>query len=429
MGRSIINNRWYRLLPVAFITYSLAYLDRANFGLAAAGGLRTSLHITGSMTSLLGAFFFLGYFIFQIPGTLYAERRGTRKLIFRSLILWGLLAAATGMTRNIRLLLLIRFALGAVESAVMPALLIFLTRWFTRAERSRANAVLILGNPVTILWMSILSGYLVHAVGWQWMFIAEGLPAVLWAFCWRRLVMDQPRQAAWLPAAEITALEKQLAAEQHDIRPVRDYATAFRSTTVMLLCAQYALWSIGVYGFVMWLPSILRAAPHMNMVTTGWLAAVPYVFAMLLMIGTSLFADKTGKREKFIWPFLLVASIALYASFASGAGHFWLSFALLTLAGATMYAPYGPFFAVVTELLPENVAGGALALINSMGALGSFGGTYLVGYLNGKTGGFGASYLLMSGSLFLSALFTVWAVRRPRFYKGAGNPGQAASSL
>ena len=184
MNNTIAPKRWYRLIPIAFITYSLAYLDRANFGFAAAGEMAKDLHITAATSSLLGSLFFLGYFFFQIPGAHYAANKSAKKLIFWSLILWGALAAATGLVNNIPLLMIIRFMLGVVESAVMPAMIILLSRWFTKKERSRANTFLILGNPVTILWMSIVSGYLVNAVGWRWMFIWEGLPAIIWAFFW-----------------------------------------------------------------------------------------------------------------------------------------------------------------------------------------------------------------------------------------------------
>ena len=171
MAKLLPKKRWYRLIPIVFITYSLAYLDRANFGFALAGGMAEDLNITAAMSSLLGSLFFLGYFFFQIPGALYAANKSAKKLIFWSLILWGALAMATGMVHNVDLLIAIRFLLGVVESAVMPAMLIFLSRWFTKTERSRANTFLILGNPVTILWMSILSGHLVGTLGWRWMFI------------------------------------------------------------------------------------------------------------------------------------------------------------------------------------------------------------------------------------------------------------------
>lgn len=411
MSNTIAKRRWIRLIPIAFITYSLAYLDRANFGFAAAGGMAKDLNITASMSSLLGSLFFLGYFFFQIPGAFYAANKSAKKLIFWSLILWGVLAMATGLISNINLLIVIRFMLGVVESAVMPSMLIFLSRWFTRTERSRANTFLILGNPVTILWMSILSGYLVKSVGWRWMFIFEGAPAIVWAFFWWRLVNDKPADAKWLTESEKFKLEEKLLAEQQGIKPVKNYVEAFKSRTVILLCLQYALWSIGVYGFVLWLPSIINAAPNSNIVTTGWLASVPYVLAVIAMLSASYFSDKTLNRKIFVWPFLLIGAIAFYGSYLVGTSNFWLSFVLLVIAGGAMYAPYGPFFAIITEILPRNVSGGAIALINSLGALGSFAGAYLVGYLNGATGGFGASYIFMSGSLFLSALLTMIAVK------------------
>ena len=411
MEKTIAPSRWYRLIPIAFITYSLAYLDRANFGFGAASGMAADLHITSATSSLLASLFFLGYFFFQIPGALYAANKSARKLIFWSLISWGGLATATGLVSNVNVLIVIRFMLGVVESAVMPAMLIFLSRWFTKSERSRANTFLILGNPATILWMSVLSGYLINAVGWRWMFILEGMPAIIWAFLWWRLVDDKPKNAKWLPEEEKVALERKFQQEQEGIKPMKNFAEAFKSRIVILLSLQYAFWSIGVYGFVMWLPSIIKAAPNMDIVSTGWLSSVPYLLAIIAMLTASYFSDKTLNRKVFVWPFLLIGAIAFYGSYLLGTQHFWLSFVLLIIAGGAMYAPYGPFFAIIPEILPQNVAGGAMALINSFGALGSFAGSYLVGYLNGETGGFGASYIFMSGSLLLSALITMIAVK------------------
>ena len=414
MPELLARKRWYRLIPIVFITYSLAYLDRANFGFALAGGMGQDLNITAAISSLLGSLFFLGYFFFQIPGALYAANKSTRKLIFWSLILWGALAMATGMVHNITLLIVIRFMLGVVESAVMPSMLIFLSRWFTRAERSRANTFLILGNPVTILWMSIVSGHLVGTLGWRWMFIIEGAPGIIWAFFWLYLVNDKVKDAGWLSESQKAKVEERLALEQQSIKPVKNYAEAFKSKVVVLLCIQYALWSIGVYGFVMWLPSIINEAPNMDIVTTGWLSSLPYVLAIIAMLLASHFSDKTLNRKEFIWPFLLVGAIAFYGSYLVGTSNFWLSFVLLVIAGGAMYAPYGPFFAIITEVLPRNVSVGAIALINSLGALGSFIGAYVVGYLNGLTGNFSASYIFMAGSLFLSAILTIVAFKEAK---------------
>ncbi|MFP7226116.1 MFS transporter [Priestia filamentosa] len=413
MKKQIAKQRWLRLIPVVFITYSLAYLDRANYGFGAAAGLAKDLHITPAISSLLGSLFFLGYFFFQIPGAHYAEKKSAKKLIFWSLILWGGLATATGLVSHVGFLFVIRFALGVVESAVMPAMLVFLSHWFTKAERSRANTFLILGNPATVLWMSIVSGYLLESFGWRWMFILEGFPAVIWAFLWWKLVNDEPKDAKWLSSEEKRDLQEELEKEQRGIKPVKGYKEAFKNRTVILLSIQYALWSIGVYGFVMWLPSIIKAAPNMDIVKTGWLSSVPYVLAVVLMLAVSYLSDKFLNRSAFVWPFLLVGALAFAGSYLIGTSNFWLSFTLLVIAGGTMYAPYGPFFAIIPEILPRNVAGGAMALINSMGALGSFLGSYIVGYLNGLTGGFGASYVFMAGSLFIAAILTIVATKKP----------------
>ncbi|CAI2492315.1 MFS transporter [Serratia plymuthica] len=399
--------RWWYIMPIVFITYSLAYLDRANFSFASAAGINDDLGITKGMSSLLGALFFLGYFFFQIPGAIYAERRSVKKLIFWCLILWGGCASLTGVVSNIPMLAAIRFVLGVVEAAVMPAMLIYISNWFTKSERSRANTFLILGNPVTVLWMSVVSGYLIHAFGWREMFIIEGIPAVLWAFCWWVLAKDKPAQAKWLSEDEKSALQKQLDEEQKGIKAVRNYGEAFRSRNVILLCVQYFAWSIGVYGFVLWLPSILRSGMQMGMVEAGWLSSVPYLAATISMILVSWASDKMQNRKLFVWPLLLIGALAFFGSYAVGTNHFWVSYGLLVIAGAAMYAPYGPFFAIIPEMLPKNVAGGAMALINSMGALGSFFGSWFVGYLNGATGNPSASYMFMAIALVVAVVVTL----------------------
>jgi sugar phosphate permease len=218
--QSLGNQRWGRVLPVAFITYSLAYLDRSNYSIGVAGGMKEDLAITGGVASLIGALFFLGYFLFQIPGAIYAERRSVKNLIFWSLIAWGALATVQGLLTSVGALMGVRFALGVVEAAVLPAMVIFLSHWFTKDERGRANTFLILGNPVTVLLLTAVSGYLIELVGWRGMFIVEGLPAIAWAFVFRRLVSDHPAQAKWLDANEKQAVTAALAEEQKAITPV-----------------------------------------------------------------------------------------------------------------------------------------------------------------------------------------------------------------
>jgi sugar phosphate permease len=224
-------------------------------------------------------------------------------------------------------------------------------------------------------------------------------------------VADHPREAAWLSRSDQEALDARLADEQRGIPPLANYAAAFKSPLVIWLSAQYFLWSIGVYGFVIWLPSILRTR-DMGMGELGILSAVAYFAAVNAEIAFATWSDFSRRRMALVWPCFVVAAAAFYGSYLLGGTHFWASFVLLTIAGAMMYAPYGPYFAYLAESLPRNVAGGAIALINSMGALGSFVGAYGVGRLNDITGSPGMSYLMMAAALLVSAAIT-FALRKP----------------
>ncbi len=395
-------------MPIVFVTYSLAFLVRANYGFASAAGIDRELGIGAQLSSLLGALFFLGYFFFQVPGALYVERRSARNVVAVSLVLLGVCATLTGLVDDIASLAALRFALGVVEAAVMPAMLILVSHWFTRNERSRANTLLILGNPVTVLWMSVVSAYLADTLGWRSMFVIEGLPAIAWAAFWWYAVPSSVAQARWLEPPQRQALQAALQAEQAAIAPVPNYARALRLPIVARLGAQYFCWSIGLYGFMLWLPSILKQGAALGMMATGCLSALPYLLAIVAMLAVSWASDRFGHRQRFVWPGLLVAALAFALSYALGDACFWASYALLVIAGAAMYAPFGPFFATIPELLPRNVAGGAMALINSMGSLGSFVGAYAVGYLNRATGSPTASYALMSAALLAAVILPLW---------------------
>lgn len=402
-----LKRRWVYIMPAVFVTYSLAYVDRANYGFGAAAGLAETLHISSSQSALLGSLFFLGYFLFQIPGAAYARKRSARKLIFFSLVTWGILASLTGIIKQFWVLAADRLLLGAAESFILPGMLILLTKWFTRSERSRANTLLILGNPVTVLWMSALTGYVIRMFGWQLTFIIEGLPSVLWGFVWYTVIRDRPEDAAWISTQSAGSLESALHSEQSVIPRMASLSSALKNRNVILLCAQYFMWSVGVYGFVLWLPVIIQKGSSKGIATTGLLSAIPYAFAALLMVITSYFSDRAAQRTRFVWPFLILAGASFFGSYLSTGTSFWIAFGFLILAGGAMYAPYGPFFAIIPEVLPSNVAGEVTALVNSLGALGSFIGSWFVGLLQGYTGNAKASYLLMSGALTLSGVLTL----------------------
>jgi sugar phosphate permease len=405
--------RWGRVLPIVFVTYSLAYLDRTNYSIALPGGMEDDLALTGSVASLVAAAFFAGYFLLQIPGAIFAEQRSVKTLIFWSLIAWGVLASLQGLLSSAEALIVTRFLLGLVEAAVLPAMVIFLSHWFTKPERGRANTILILGNPITVLWLTAISGFVIEAISWRGMFIVEGVPAIAWAFVFRAMVTDHPREAEWLDPDEKENVERVLAEEQRGLAPSASYTDALRSRPVVILSVQYFLWSVGVYGFVFWLPSIVKAGSGAGIGDTGLISAAPYALAALLMYLNSRWSDRTGRRTAFVWPWLAFAALAFYGSYLLGPDRFWPSYALLFVAGAAMYAPYGPYFAAITEFLRRDVAAPAVGLVNSFGALGAFAGSYLVGWMNDLTGTTGASFLLLAGSLAAAAVL-MWFVRPER---------------
>lgn len=408
--------RW--LLIAVFITYSLAYLDRANYGFGAAAGMAKTLGITGSRNSLLSALFFLGYFLFQVPGILAARRFSCTRLVAVALVFWGTLAALTGILRQFWLLAIDRLLLGVAESIIFPALLLVLTRWFTRADRSRANTLLMLGNPVTVLWMSAITGFLIERFGWQKTFIFEGVPSVLWAIVWALFVREHPSDAHWMPTDEAERVMEQLAVEQEELPAAAHKTTetlraALLRKDVVVLAMQYFCWSFGIYGFVLWLPTIVRKGASLSMGRTGLVSAAPYLVAIALMLVVSQISDRTGRRREMVWPFLLLSGVALAGSFLLAPHGFVWAYLCLLVAGGGMYAPYGPFFAIMPERIPKRYVGEVMALVNSIGALGAFAGVDVVGWLRATTGSERPGYLMMSAFLILSALLILWLPEPP----------------
>ncbi|HWE03820.1 MAG TPA: MFS transporter [Tepidisphaeraceae bacterium] len=414
--------RFARVMPLAFITYSLAYLDRVNIGFGGAGGMRETLKLNENQFTWFNATFFIGYVLFQIPGAGYAARRSVKTLMFWTLIFWGIVASATAVLTDYRLLLIDRFLLGVAEGLVFPSLLVFLTHWFTKRERSRANTLLILGNPLTMLWASLLSGTLValfdrhpifHMKGWQMMLLVEGIPTLIWACLWWMLANDRPIDAGWLSADESANVQAALDDEQRQVKHVKNYLAAFGDPQVILLCLLFFAWSVGIYGLNMWLPIIMKTGSHMGIASVGLFNAIPYLCGAVVMLVISAISDRLLIRKAFVWPCLFVGAVAFLGSYLAGPNHFWLSFTGLIVAGACMYAPYGPFWAMIPEMVSRNVIGESLALINTIGAVGGFVGTFGVGRLHKITGGYGVTFACLSICLALAGVLTL-AIRIKR---------------
>jgi nitrate/nitrite transporter NarK len=223
------------------------------------------------------------------------------------------------------------------------------------------------------------------------------------------MIGNRPEEEAWLPPAERAALQAQLSSEPCELPRTTSTIEALRHPSVILLCIQCFFWSFGMYGFVLWLPTIIRRASATDMGTTGMLSAGPYLIAIVVLMIDSHFSDRSAVRYKFVWPFLCLAGVAFLGCFATEASGFTANFVFLLRACGAMYAPYGPFFASIPELVPANIAGEIPAYINSSGALGGFFGTWLIGVANAHVSIDPGGFLLMAAALLLSGLIPTCA--------------------
>lgn len=430
-------DRFARVLPLAFVTYSLAFLDRNNFGYAG-DGMKASLHLSDTMSSLLPALFFPGYFLLQIPAANYASRRSVRWLVFWALILWGLLSSLLGVLSSVPLLVVDRLLLGAVEGVVLPAMLVFLTRWFTRREKSRANSLLMLANPVTMTYASAASGFIIeyfdrhrllHLKGWQWMFIVEGMPSVLWAAVWILFAKDRPAEAKWLAPSEAQAVQNKLDAEQSGIPQMRNFWQAFGDVRVILLSLMFVFFSIASYALMFWLPKIVRLGSGAAIGRAGLLTAIPYMIACFTIVAVSWVSDRTLKRKPVIIATQLVGALAWGVAALAGPQHFAIAFGALLVVGTTTFAPTSPLWAWMAEMLPRNVVGESMALVNSFGALGGFLGSFIGGWLFEHYKRPEPTFVLCCASLLASAMLTGAVKHRTRSATSPSSLSAAVPSL
>lgn len=398
-------------MPLAFVNYALAYLDRVNFGYAQRGGaMSATLHLSPNMGPFLSSSFFIGYCLLQIPSAMFAAKRQKVKwFIFWALLLWGCLSGLTGIITSVPLLIALRISLGAVEGIVLPVMLIYLTKWFTRPERSRSNAILMLANPVTMtvasaVCLTLITYFNSHRIGgfegWQMMFIIEGLPSIVWAFIWLRLADETPADARWMTPREATTVVAMLDKEQRTIPKMGNFWTAFLNPSVLLIAGMFMCLNAASYGMSMWLPVIVEkgallvyhspAAVSWGLTlaaTAGLLTTVPYFISIFTSLGVAWMSDRSLRRKRYVVGSMFVGSAAYILAYIAVAHvhaeleSFLIAFLGLIVAGSCIYTPTAPNWAWLAEILPRNVVGESMALVNTFGALGGLLGTNLVGML------------------------------------------------
>lgn len=403
MSTSIPRQRWSHVIPIAFIMYTIAFMDRINVGMALPS-MAKDLHFSPTIGGTVFGIFFIGYLVLQIPGGHLAEKWSAKKFILTLLIIWGVFAIITGFVQNVTELLIARFFLGVAEGGVWPATLIFLSHWFPRDERARANNLWMLCLPVAAVVVSPLSGYILHVSNWHWLFILEGLPPWLWAILWAIYIKDVPSQARWISPEERQYIETTVSAErlQRDRPDLGTMRKALTSKEVWLLAVVYFFSVIPGYGIASFLPSLLKKGGFSTQ-TAGFITALPFVIAIIGLVVNGWLSDRSLVRRKFvIIPMLILGVGVVVSAFLESA--VGISLVLLILAGYGLYAYLGPFWALVAQLLPPETAGGGMGLINAIGNLGGFFGPFIVGALDTATGSFLTGFLFLGVSAIAVAI-------------------------
>jgi MFS family permease len=417
----MIEKRWLRVIPIAFVMYTIAYIDRTNISLALPSMTR-DLHLTHTEAGNAVGIFFWGYLLLQIPAGYLAERWSAKHLISILLVAWGASSMVTALVHGSQGFLSMRFLLGVTEGGVWPATLVLLSNWFPRRERARANGYWMLCIPAAIVLSSPLSGWILGRWNWRVLLVVEGAFPLLWLVIWWAAISDYPRQAPWISMEERDFLEKTIGQEKETLhlaardsssgsspRPslvrVSSYLRALLRPPIILMTLLYFLENSGNYGYLFWLPSVIDETRRISDLRVGLLFCIPYAMVAAGLIVISRHSDQTGDRARHYAFALAWGSIFLIASVLTLRVSPALSFFLVAMVGFGSYGGKGLFWAIPSETLPPNIAGTAIGVINSVGNLSGWFGPFLIGYLRQRTGSFVYPFALLSlGWLVASAL-------------------------
>jgi MFS transporter, ACS family, tartrate transporter len=386
-----------RLLPFLFILYVFNYLDRANLAYAALGMSR-DLGFSDRVIGLGVGTFFISYVALQIPGALMVERWSARRMISASMIAWGLLTVLTALVRTPVQLCLARFLLGAAEGGFFPGVIVYLSHWFIREDRAKAASHFMCAIPLSFVLGSpfagwILSHHWLAVAGWRWLFVLEGIPAVLLGAVTFFFLTDWPRDASWLAPAQRQWISDRLQQDKMAGGQIISVWQVFRSRTTVLLASLTFLVYFMLYSFIFWFPTMLKRQSGLSDERVGLLGAVPYFVTFLAMLVNGWHSDKSRERRWHSATPLFLATVAL-AGVLSVPSSIALSVVLFTVA-CSAYAYLPVFWAIPTEILSQSAAAAAVGMINAAGSVAGFAGPYLFGYLNTRTGSFSSGLALM----------------------------------
>jgi ACS family tartrate transporter-like MFS transporter len=398
---------YWRALPLLFLCYVVSYVDRTNVSIATLTMPKTLSDVIGKAAGI----FFIGYFLLEIPGSLICEKWSARKWIGRIMITWGIAAAATALVKTPHQFYGARFSLGLAEAGFFPGIIVYLSHWFPSRDRARALACFLIATPVAQLISPKLSNALLKIgtdayhpavlgmVGWQWVYVAWGIPAILLGILVLLFLSDHPHQAKWLTPEEREALESTLA-EEKATRAARWRMTlmeAFGHPKVLLLACAYFCGTTVNYGVEFFLPTILKRWYSLQLNSITWLLLLPPILAVSGQLFLGWSSDRLKERRLHASLPILLAGVSL-AFVPLMHSHLALTIACFMIAAFGIKGYQPAFWALPNTFLTEAAAAGSIGLINSVGNLGGFLGANAVESIEKITGSFigGLYYLAFS---------------------------------
>lgn len=423
LDRVIIKAYW-RLLPILFLSYIIAYVDRNNVSLAKLKMVNDLSSFRTSTETIFGigqAVFFIGYLLLEIPGTLLVERWSARKWICRIMITWGILASLTAVVTKPWHFYILRFLLGLAEAGFFPGVIVYLTHWFPVQARARALSLFLIATPVAqfvspkisyyILRMGTIENGIYYRTlfklkGWQWMYIAWGLPSVALGIIVFIFLTDRPKDAKWLTDEERHVLETELSLELERQQSAGGHLTvlqALRHVKVLLLSAAYFFIVTGNYGVELFLPTILRDWYHPSDAALTWLLMIPPLGALFGMLVVGFSSDRTKERRFHAAIPILIGAIGLGLTLIRNQPLATMIILFtITSIGTKAYLP--AFWSLPSLFLSESAAAGSIGFINSIGNIGGGVGPIILGVFKDRTGSFFLGILLLSISMSLTAI-------------------------
>lgn len=403
--------RW-RLIPFLFLLYIVAYLDRVNVGFAAID-MNRDLGFSAAVYGLGSGIFFLSYTLLEVPSNLMLARVGARLWIARIMLTWGVLSSAMIFVDSPLRFYVIRFLLGAAEAGFFPGVILYLTQWFPQRERARAVGLFmtatamagVIGAPISSALLRIDGVWGLR--GWQWLFLVEGIPAVLLAPVVLFYMTERPAEAKWLSAEERAWLAREMETEHaHGGQAIVTLRAALGSRRLWIVALPYFCIVIAFYGISFWLPQLVQSMSDLGSATIVLLTAIPYVAATIGLVVVGSHSDRTRERRWHVAiPCLIGATGFVLTVLAPSTPAVALT--TLSIAAFGIWGTLGPFWAIPTALLRGTAAAGGIALVNSIGNVGGFVGPYLMGWIRDATGGFTAGLLTLAAILILGAVIVL----------------------